>query len=280
MEELLLSVSPTGTDCLGSLIDDIDTDTVLQMIADLDSPTSQRADVPPNANATPEKTPRRRRGRSAKSVQPTGPRKSKWRKYGQKKLMTPQPSQATTKPGVVRCYYKCTVANCERKKMVDYVDGMPVGVDYKQGHSAFCQVEDSECASVAVDSTLTVIDPILLGQQVHALRHIHRMENLLSMLHTLVFVELTLSKVGEAQVIAEVLPNPCLDATAWLGKSVQDVVLGMIVAPWETTTPVGTKFFRGIVSLPKNPAAYVLLKATEVDTNLDRVTVMIRQQDC
>ena len=134
-------------------LDSMDYDTILQMMTDLDSPMTKATTSSPIIQTVRiGKSPtEHRRAKSSKLS-----RKSKWRKYGQKKVMIDQPSSkekcCTAKVQVVRSYYKCSTTNCECKKTVDYLNGMEIQNEYKQKHSEMCDNARDHYHSKVVDN--------------------------------------------------------------------------------------------------------------------------------
>ena len=152
-------------------LDSMDFDTILQMMADLDSPVSRATPSSPIIETVKiGKSPTERRAKRRKLI-----RKSKWRKYGQKKVAIDESSSkensCTDKVQVLRCYYKCTTTNCECKKTVDYLNGMEIQNKYKQQHSEMCGAAQDDPSKVDNEnnSLNSLVDPILLDRQMHSM---------------------------------------------------------------------------------------------------------------
>ena len=62
-----------------------------------------------------------KRGTSKKVVNRKAATKTIWRKYGKKNIIHKGKAK-----GMVRCYYKCNYRGCDGKRVVEYVDKLPV----------------------------------------------------------------------------------------------------------------------------------------------------------
>ena len=196
-------------------------------------------------------------------------KKAVWRKYGQKKVVYQGKSN-----GILRCYFRCNHDNCDGKKVVDYVDTLPIDSHMTHPHSQQCA--GKSCSSrLPQDESLKPED---IGRLVHTHDHVYRIERLLATSAEIVCVDVRISTTPTVGVISEAFADSHLDVSAWVGQPLCAVCKQM-VQTGEPERPGDARFYRTMVTLPTR-TAYALLKIKTIDDNSEHATIMISKQDC
>jgi hypothetical protein len=196
-------------------------------------------------------------------------KKAVWRKYGQKRILY------KGKPnGILRCYFKCNHDNCDGKRVVDYVDTLPIDSHMTNPHSQECAGKSCS-SSLPPDKSLKTED---IGRLVHTHAPVYRIERLLATCAEIVCVDMRISTTPTVGIISEAFADSHLDVTAWMGQPLCSVCEQM-VQTGEPERPGDARFYRTMVTLPTR-TAYALLKIKTIDDNSEHATVMISKQDC
>ena len=213
-----------------------------------------------------------KRGTSEKVVHRKAATKAIWRKYGKKNIM-----HKGKKKGMLRCYYKCNYRGCDGKKVVDYVDTLPVDSYMTIPHSKnYC---DAKACSLRLPE-----DGGLKPEDIDRLANTHapvyRIERLLATCTDIVCVDMRLSSTSTDTTISEAFADSHLDVSAWVGQSLFTVCTQM-VQTGESERPMDARFYRTMVALPsRRTTSYSLLKIKTIDDKSEHATIMISKEDC